>query len=272
MTRDLPRLLSVVCLGAHALVATFACEPRAALNNDPSPAVTCDTVEQRRGELCPDVSVPCENTATAECIIGMEKAAFDSLCRIERTGAVCHGSAISPDYERWCALQFCQGMDFDECLNSGLTQCAASPSCGSAPATCVDTPSGPANNPEYDTWCASACVSDPIACRAAANCQPPVGDLCDQIEALVGTCPAYGYDCPIRPRTEAECLLSMWQDLEDPCIVFQRLRPIARCGVGSLSAYGDAMCQMEACLETGLTWSYEECNVTYGAICGFVIP
>lgn len=103
--------------------------------------------------------------------------------------------------------------------------------------------------PEYREYCrVAACLGqNEQACLAEgeASCQ---SDVCDQIEAIAGACPGYGYDCPRYPREQSECFLMILEDLKEMnavCMMFDQADLLCLAGAPSLE--GGASCAIQAC-------------------------
>ena len=112
-------------------------------------------------------------------------------------------------------------------------------------------------------WCAvESCLGTTTYLECvdtySADCTPQV---CEEIEALVGQCEGYGYDCPQRDPVEAACLLEVFEALGTPCGLFVE-SPL--CMGPVVSEWGFGSCHVQNC--TGVT-TFEDCYANLEILC-----
>ena len=116
---------------------------------------------------------------------------------------------------------------------------------------------------ELYEWCAiEACLGGSYQeCIAlhAAECVPQV---CEDLQAVVGYCDGYGYDCPSRSPEEAACLLEVFEALESPCGLF--IESPLLCAGPIVSEWGWGSCHVQRC--TGVS-TFEDCYANLEILC-----
>ena len=162
------------------------------------------------------------------------------------------------------------------CPGPAAAQCVLSTGADAFQSLCnvesgADICDGDRPSRDYEHYCAvQHCFGDDFEtcmARGESQCAQRPSNLCDEIRALAGHCPAFGYACEQRPRHQSECFRDLLRSLEDPCLPFYRL-PICGAG-GTVSSYGDANCQLQACFELSY---YQDCYDASDTLCDHVTP
>jgi hypothetical protein len=143
---------------------------------------------------------------------------------------------------------------------------------------------GPAVSGYCDVVSGEPCVGGQLSDSAAEYCQirsclgddydtcmselgsSCVSESCEELDALVGHCTGYDYACESAPQAESQCLLNVFETMNQPCGLFV---DAPQCALGTVTETGWGSCQVQQCLN--LT-TFEACYSNLEILCSFSSP
>ncbi|MEC9466527.1 MAG: hypothetical protein VX834_12120 [Myxococcota bacterium] len=116
---------------------------------------------------------------------------------------------------------------------------------------------------ELYEWCAiRACLGGDYQQCIATHSAACTSQVCDSLQAVVGQCDGYGYDCESRSEQEAVCLLEVFEALDSPCGLF--IDSPLLCMGTAVSEWGWGSCHVQRC--TGVS-TFESCYANLEILC-----
>ncbi len=135
---------------------------------------------------------------------------------------------------------------------------------------------GDAPSAAHESWCRiqacygenyNGCVQNGLEECTPPPPPPPPG-VCDEIEAIAGACPGYGYNCPAFPVVQSQCFLEllelMVQEVGGVCFMFDASE--VRCAGGAPSVEGFTSCVTQECF--GID-DYDSCMANLEIVCTY---
>ena len=111
-----------------------------------------------------------------------------------------------------------------------------------------------------------SCLGDDYNTCMAELGSSCVSEACEELDAEVGHCPGYDYACESAPEIESQCLLNVFETMNQPCGLFA---DAPQCALGTVTETGWGSCQVQQCLN--LT-TFEACYSNLEVLCSFSAP
>lgn len=111
-----------------------------------------------------------------------------------------------------------------------------------------------------------SCLGDDYDTCMAELGSSCVSESCQELDAAVGHCTGYDYACESAPQAESQCLLNVFETMNQPCGLFV---DAPQCALGTVTETGWGSCQVQQCLN--LT-TFEACYSNLEILCSFSSP